>query len=74
MENTLRSDANQIIEKSIKAVLPDKAVVKALENFSCDKGKIVLVAAGKAAWQMAATARDVLPRIEEGIVITKYYE
>ncbi len=72
MENALRFDANYIIEKSIKAVLPDKAVARALEKLNYDQGKVVLVAAGKAAWQMAAAAREALPRIDAGIVITKY--
>lgn len=72
MNKTLRRDADYIIERSIRAVLPDEAVKKALQGFSCDSGEIVLVAAGKAAWQMAAAAKEVLPRIDKGIVITKY--
>ncbi len=72
MNRKLRSDAEKIIDRSIKAVLPDEAVMKALKNFACDSGKIVLVAAGKAAWQMADAAVKALPRIDEGIVITKY--
>lgn len=36
-------------------------------------GKIYLVAIGKAAWQMAKAATDILgDRIEQGIVVTKY--
>ncbi|MBR3128894.1 MAG: DUF4147 domain-containing protein, partial [Clostridia bacterium] len=36
-------------------------------------GRVLLVAAGKAAWQMAKAASDVLgSRIEKGIVVTKY--
>ena len=36
-------------------------------------GRVILVAAGKAAWNMAKAARDCLgDRIEKGIVITKY--
>ena len=72
MNRKLRSDAEKIINRSIKAVLPDEAVMKVLKNFACDSGKIVLVAAGKAAWQMADAAVKALPRIDEGIVITKY--
>lgn len=68
----LRHDANQIIEQSIKAVLPDTAVIKALENRSF-VGQVIVVAIGKASWQMAHTARQVLGnRINRGIVITKY--
>ena len=72
MNNSLRNDASRIIEDSIKAVLPDEAVKRALESFKRPEGKLVLVAAGKAAWQMAAAARKELPYIDDGIVITKY--
>ena len=50
MNRKLRSDAEKIINRFIKAVLPDEAVMKVLKNFAYDSGKIVLVAAGKAAW------------------------
>ena len=72
MIKKLRRDADYIIEKSIQAVLPDEAVIKALKNFSREDGKVVLVAVGKAAWQMAAAAIKVLPHVDRGIVITKY--
>ena len=72
MNQTLRKDADWIITESIKAVLPDEAVKRALTGFSQGKGKTVLVAAGKAAWQMAAAAAKVLPHFDGGIVITKY--
>ncbi len=72
MKENLRKDAEIIIENSIKAVLPDEAVKRALKDFKPSEGKIVLVAAGKAAWQMAAAARKELANIDEGIVITKY--
>ena len=72
MDNTLREKANRIIEASINAVLPDKAVIRALSNRELS-GNIYLVAVGKAAWQMAKTAYDYLgERINRGIVITKY--
>ena len=70
---TLREDANFIILESIKNVLPDEAVKKALSNKEFDQGKIYVVAAGKAAWQMAKAASDILVnRIEKGVVVTKY--
>lgn len=72
MIEKLRRDADYIIEKSIQAVLPDEAVKKALSNFSYHDGKIILVAAGKAAWQMAAAAIKELEHVDQGIVITKY--
>lgn len=69
----LRQDADKIIRDSIKAVLPDEAVKKALDNKDFGTGKIYLVAAGKAAWQMAKSAVDIIgDKIESGVVITKY--
>ena len=53
---TLRTDAETIMQTAIRASLPDAAVAKALEHKGFGKGKIVLVAIGKAAWQMAKTA------------------
>ena len=69
----LRSDADGIIKESLAAVLPDAAVKKALAGHTFAAGRIVLVAVGKAAWQMARAAADVLgERIDTGVVITKY--
>ena len=62
MNSTLREDADAIIRASLNAVLPDEAVRRAL-----------LVAAGKAAWQMAHTAVEVLGRVDGGVVVTKYH-
>ena len=72
MNQLLRRDADQIVSESLKAVLPDKAVKRALENYCPGQGRTLLVAAGKAAWQMAKAAVDTLERVDEGIVITKY--
>ena len=72
MNKILRHDADQIISASLKAVLPDEAVKRALTSFSSGKGKILLVAAGKAGWQMANTAVNTLGQVDGGIVITKY--
>ena len=72
MKDELRNIADSIIDAAIKAVLPDEAVKRALENKEF-AGKVVLVAAGKAAWQMAKAASDYLgDRIDKGVVITKY--
>ena len=72
MNMTLREQASQIISASISAVLPDAAVERALRS-KAFPGRVILVAAGKAAWQMANAAREVLgSRIGTGIVITKY--
>ncbi len=55
------------------AALPDTAVKKALAGSDFGSGKLVLVAVGKAAWQMAHAAVSQLgSRITNGVVITKY--
>ena len=70
---TLRQDADAIISASLKACLPDEAVAKALKGRDFGSGRVVLVAAGKAAWQMAKAAADILgERLSEGVVVTKY--
>ena len=72
MNHDLRRDADAIIREAITAVLPDAAVRRALENRDFP-GRVLLVAAGKAAWQMAKTAADCLgDRIDSGVVVTKY--
>ncbi len=71
--SVLRSDADYIIKAAINAALPDTAVKKALKDFPEVKGSVVLVATGKAAWQMAKSAYDELgSRISGGVVVTKY--
>ncbi|MBR1635996.1 MAG: glycerate kinase [Lachnospiraceae bacterium] len=72
MNRELRKMADQIVKESIRRVLPDEAVKRALKGFAPPEGKLILVSAGKAAWQMAAAAVQVLPRIDSGMVITKY--
>ena len=72
MDMQLRSHADRIVSASIRAVQPDDAVGRALtgQHFP---GRIFLVAAGKAAWQMAKAAHDCLgSRITDGVVVTKY--
>lgn len=72
MGASLRKDAETIIADSIRDVQPDSAVIRALKETTLN-GKIKLVAAGKAAWQMAKAASNYLgERLEQGIVITKY--
>ncbi len=72
MNIKLRRDADRIIEESIAAVLPDEAVRKTLKDYRKGEGRTLLVAAGKAAWQMARAAVDTLGRVDGGVVITKY--
>lgn len=72
MNQKLRSEAEQITEYAIGKVLPDRAVVRALE--ACDlSGRIYLAAVGKAAWQMANAAVQYLKTpVTDGVVVTKY--
>ena len=72
MNQKLRANADAIVAASIRAVQPDEAVKRALlgQDFP---GRVVLVAAGKAAWQMAKAANDCLgDKIDSGVVVTKY--
>ena len=71
MNQTLRADAGGIVRQAIGAVLPDAAVRRALADFRPD-GKVLLVAAGKAAWQMARAALETVGRVDGGVVLTKY--
>ena len=71
MNDQLHKDADLIVSESIRAVLPDEAVKSALKGYRGTSGKTVLVAAGKAAWQMASAAASVLEHLDGGIVITK---
>lgn len=69
----IREDAKQIMDAALRDAMPDAAVQRALQNFQAPSGKLVLVAAGKAAWQMAKAAVDILgDRIDCGAVVTKY--
>lgn len=66
-------DAKEIIHTAIAAVLPDTAVKRAIEGRNFGDGRLVLVSVGKAAWQMANTAIELLSdRIADGVVITKH--
>lgn len=72
MDKLLRARADAIVSASIKAVQPNDAVSRALAG-QCFTGRILLVAAGKAAWQMANAAYTCLgDRIEGGVIVTKY--
>ncbi len=77
---SLREDAEKIIAQAIQiqSVLPDQAVEqalqKALQKKEFCKGNIYVVAAGKAAWQMANAACGLLgDHMKQGVVITKYH-
>ncbi len=72
MNRILREDAEAIAAASIRAVLPDEAVQRALASYASAGGRTLLVAAGKAAWQMAHAAVERLGQVDGGVVITKY--
>ena len=70
---SLRNDADFIVKESIHQVLPDEAVAQALKGKVFGNGKLYVVAAGKAAWQMAKAASDIMgDTVEAGVVVTKY--
>ena len=71
---TLREDAKRIVDAALLAAQPDTAVQKALASADLGTGRVILVAAGKAAWKMASAAYELLgSRIEKGVVVTKYH-
>ena len=59
MKNGLRTDAEAVVRAAIASVLPDRAVERALAGLTF-AGRVYLVAAGKAAWQMSRAAVDCL--------------
>lgn len=71
MEQELYQEALQITDSAIQAVKPDAAVKRALSEMP-HSGRVFLVAAGKAAWQMADAAVKTLGQMEDGVVVTKY--
>ena len=72
MNRILREHADRFVREAIAAVQPDAAVGRAIAEMEFS-GRVLLVAAGKAAWQMAKAASDCLgDRIENGVVVTKY--
>ena len=72
MNTALRRDADEIVRASIAAVPPDAAVPRTLRDYNPGTGRTLLVAVGKAAWQMARAALDTLGHVDDGVVITKY--
>ena len=72
MNVQLRKDAECIARAAVEAVKPDAAVRRAVENMTFT-GDVYLMAAGKAAWQMAKAALDCLEvPVKGGVVVTKY--
>ena len=72
MKEDLRRDAEMIVRAAVAAVLPDRAVERALAGMKFP-GRVFLAAAGKAAWQMCRAAVDCLDvPIAGGVCVTKY--
>ncbi len=72
MDQQLRLHAGTIAAASIRSVQPDEAVRRVLDDRTFP-GRVILVATGKAGWQMARAAYDCLgERIDSGVVVTKY--
>lgn len=70
---TLREDADNIMKAALFSALPDTAVKEALKEMDPVKGKLILIAVGKAAWQMSKAAVDEFgDSVTQGVVITKY--
>lgn len=72
----LLNDAEKIYTGAICACLPDTAVREAMKGFTAPKGRIILVAIGKAAFRMAGCAAECVKKmgcsVSAGAVITKY--
>ena len=72
-KNILLNDAKAIYEYAIGECMPKRSVENALASFEMPKGKLILVSIGKAGWEMANSAHEILgDKIDSGIVITKY--
>lgn len=72
MIDEMRRDAHKIIHESICEVLPEKAVQNALRHKK-NAREVVVIAIGKAAWNMAKAAKETLgSKITNGLIITKY--
>lgn len=70
---SIRQDAQKIMEAALLSAMPDQAVKKALRQIRFRPGKRILIAVGKAGWEMAKAAWEALDgRVDEGAVITKY--
>ena len=72
--NEILSDAKRILYTAIQASLPDEAVKKFIDGKTfAFEGRVIVIAIGKAAWNMAKAAAENIPhRIDTGIVLTKY--
>ena len=71
--SSLREDAQSVISAALAAAQPKNALKKALAGLKLYNGRLIVIAIGKAAWNMAESAVQLLGnRIDLGLVITKY--
>ena len=70
----MNNDASRIMEAALRDAMPGEAVRQALANIRFqNEGRRLVIAVGKAAWEMARAAWEVLgTQIDGGVVITKY--
>lgn len=70
----MHSDAKRIIDAALRDAMPGAAVRQAMEKIEFHpEGKLIVVSTGKAGWEMARAAVELLgSRIDSGVVITKY--
>ncbi len=70
---TLKEELRQIAAEVIAESLPDAAVRRALGEIPAARGRTIVVSVGKAGWQMAKAASEMLRgAFDAGYVITKY--
>ena len=72
MKDKLHEDANKIIIASIKAVMPDSAVVEGIKDMPEYKGRLIVFSVGKAGWQMAYALSKLNITPDAGLIVTKY--
>ena len=73
MNEKLYNHARKIYSTSISENMPNEAVKRALNDLELGSGRLVLISIGKAGWEMAKTAYEILgDKIDSGVVITKY--
>lgn len=71
MIETLIKDSSLIIKTAIAEVMPQKAVAKALADIEKPIGKTIIIAIGKAAYDMAKKASEIID-YDKGLIVTKY--
>ena len=68
----IHTDAVEIFNEALTAMLPDKTMKRSLSLLDL-KEEIILIGIGKASWTMAKSAAETLgDRIRSGAIITKY--